>query len=150
MRWYDTYKVNLLPSILVLTDAKVLQVHKNSNKVKHLTLQNTILEDLRLYSCKDKSQWPFQITVSPKKLWMRPWTKRLSNQRERTSLNFASKIKWISANKLTSINPEFIRKPEVFWWFQGRYKLIHSLKLAYYFKRNLERCLSYNEISVKR
>ena len=33
--------------------------------------------------------------------------------------NFACNIKWIWANYLTSISPEIIRKPVVFWWFQG-------------------------------
>ena len=36
----------------------------------------------------------------------------------------------VNANQLTSIPPEIIRKPLVFWWFQGEQKLINSLKFA--------------------
>ena len=35
-----------------------------------------------------------------------------------SSPNIASSYKWIQANWLTSIHPEIIRKPTVFWWFQ--------------------------------
>ena len=43
------------------------------------------------------------------------------------SPSFTSNIKWVQADRTTSIPPEIIRKLVVFWWFQGGQKLINSL-----------------------
>ena len=52
-------------------------------------------------------------------------------------------ISLLILNKFDGINlfnfyaHEIIRKPKVFWWFQGVYKLINSLKFTHDKKENL-------------
>ena len=54
----------------------------------------------------------------------------ISPKTEGSLPNFASDIKLIKANWLTSILTEIIRKLTVFSWFQGEQKLLNLLKFA--------------------